>query len=315
MSKVRVVFLGTPDFAVGPLKSMASDEHYHIVEVITQPDRPSGRKMQIQPTPVKEAALELGLKVVNTESVNTPEFIDHLKTLKADVAVVIAFGQIVSQEFLSLFPYGAVNIHGSLLPRWRGAAPIQRAIEAGDIETGVALQIVVKALDAGPVLGVRKIPLAEEDTASRVYEKLKVLSSELLEIELMDYIRGNLTGEKQDESEVTIAKKLKKEEGQISWAEPSQTIVNKVRAFDMWPGTWTHWDGKKLKIIKAKSTGIANAPADAGKVIEVESDSFCVGTSDQLVRVLEVQLEGKAKMAVEDFLRGHQIKKGEKLGA
>jgi methionyl-tRNA formyltransferase len=271
MSKVRVVFLGTPDFAVAPLESMAKDEHFEIVEVITQPDRPKGRNMQVHPTPVKECALKLGLPVRNTESVNTPEFIEHLKSLKADVAVVIAFGQIVSEEFLKVFPYGAVNVHGSLLPRWRGAAPIQRAIEAGDAETGVALQIVVKALDAGPVLGVRKIPLTAEDTSSIVYEKLKKLSCELLAIELMDYIRGNLAGQKQDESQVTIAKKLKKEEGLIDWNQPAEKILNKVRAFDVWPGTWTAWNH-------------------------------------------QVQLEGKAKSNVEDFLRGYPLNEGDVLG-
>ena len=310
MSKVRVVFLGTPDFAVTPLESMAKDDHYEIVEVITQPDRPKGRNMQVQPTPVKEAALKLGLPVKNTESVNTPEFIAHLKTLKADVAVVIAFGQIVSEEFLKLFPFGAVNVHGSLLPKWRGAAPIQRSIEAGDKETGVALQNVVKALDAGAILGVRKIPLGPKDTSASTYEKLKNLSSELLEIELMDYVRGNLTGEKQDESKVTIAKKLKKEEGIINWQNTSEVIFNKIRAFDTWPGTWTYWNKKQLKILSATPSESKGAP---GKVIRVEKDAFYVGTGDFSLKITEVQLEGKAKTSVDNFLRGYPLKEGDML--
>ena len=308
MSKVRVVFLGTPDFAVTPLESMARDEHFEIVEVITQPDRPKGRHMHVQPTPVKEMAIKLGLPVVNTESVNTPEFIQHLKELKADVAVVIAFGQIVSQEFLSLFPYGAVNVHGSLLPKWRGAAPIQRSIEAGDKETRVALQIMVKALDAGAVLGVRKIPLTDEETSSSVYEKLKKLSCELLEVELMDYVRGNLTGVKQDESQVTIAKKIKKEEGQIDWTKKAQEISNQIRAFDSWPGTWTYWNQKMLKIIKAVPLEEKGSPAH---IIKIEKDAFYVGAGDFSLKVLEVQLEGKAKTSVESFLRGYPLKEGD----
>lgn len=316
MSKVRVVFLGTPDFAVTPLESMAKDEHFEIVEVITQPDRPKGRNMQVHPTPVKEAALKLNLPVRNTESVNTPEFIAHLKSLKADVAVVIAFGQIVSEEFLKLFPFGAVNVHGSLLPKWRGAAPIQRSIEAGDKETGVALQIVVKALDAGAVLGVRKIPLGPKDTSASVYEKLKNLSNELLAVELMDYIRGNLAGEKQDESQVTIAKKLKKEEGIINWKRKSEEIFNQIRAFDVWPGTWTIWNKKQLKILSATpaelslgmSGGMSGSP---GKVIKVEKDAFYVGTGDFSLKVTEVQLEGKAKTSVDNFLRGYPLKEGD----
>jgi len=308
MSKVRVVFLGTPDFAVTPLMSMAKDEHFEIVEVITQPDRPKGRNMQVHPTPVKEAAIQLNLPVRNTESVNTPEFIAHLKSLKADVAVVIAFGQIVSEEFLKLFPFGAVNVHGSLLPKWRGAAPIQRSIEAGDKETGVALQIVVKALDAGAVLGVRKIPLGPKDTSASVYEKLKNLSSELLEVELMDYIRGNLAGEKQDESKVTIAKKLKKEEGLINWSKKSEEIFNQIRAFDVWPGTWTTWNKKQLKIISAVPAEPKGSP---GKVIKTDKDAFYVGTGDFSLKVTEVQLEGKAKTSVDNFLRGYPLKEGD----
>ncbi|MES2767922.1 MAG: methionyl-tRNA formyltransferase [Bdellovibrionota bacterium] len=308
MSKVRVVFLGTPDFAVTPLMSMAKDDHFQIVEVITQPDRPKGRNMQVQSTPVKEAALKLELPVRNTESVNTPEFIAHLKSLKADVAVVIAFGQIVSEEFLKLFPFGAVNVHGSLLPKWRGAAPIQRSVEAGDKETGVALQIVVKALDAGAILGVRKIPLSPRDTSASVYEKLKNLSSELLEIELMDYIRGNLMGEKQDESKVTIAKKLKKEEGIINWQSKAEEIFNKIRAFDIWPGTWTYWNKKQLKILSAEPAETKGAP---GKVIRVEKDAFYVGTGDFSLKITEVQLEGKAKTSVDNFLRGYSLKEGD----
>ena len=308
MSKVRVVFLGTPDFAVTPLESMAKDDHFEIVEVITQPDRPKGRNMQVHPTPVKEAALKLNIPVRNTESVNTTEFIAHLKSLKADVAVVIAFGQIVSEEFLKLFPFGAVNVHGSLLPKWRGAAPIQRSIEAGDKETGVALQIVVKALDAGAVLGVRKIPLGPKDTSASVYEKLKNLSSELLEVELMDYIRGNLAGEKQDESKVTIAKKLKKEEGLINWTKKSEEIFNQIRAFDVWPGTWTTWNKKQLKIISAVP---AEAKGSPGKVIKTDKDAFYVGTGDFSLKVTEVQLEGKAKTSVDNFLRGYPLKEGD----
>lgn len=303
--------MGTPDFAVTPLESMAKDDHFEIVEVITQPDKPRGRNMQVQPTPVKEAALKLGLPVRNTESVNTPEFIDHLKKLKADVAVVIAFGQIVSEEFLKLFPYGAVNVHGSLLPKWRGAAPIQRSIEAGDKETGVALQIMVKALDAGAVLGVRKIPLTPADTSSSVYEKLKNLSSDLLAIELMDYVRGNLSGQKQDESKVSIAKKLKKEESVINWNLKSEEIFNKIRAFDVWPGTVTTWNGKQLKILKATPSESKGSP---GKVLRMDKEAIYVGTGDFSLKITEVQLEGKARTSVENFLRGYPVKEGDILG-
>jgi len=314
MSKVRVVFLGTPDFAVAPLESMAKDEHFEIVHVITQPDKPRGRNMVVSGSPVKQAAEKLGLPVTATESVNKPEFLEFLKTLQADVAVVIAFGQIVSQEFLNAFPFKAVNIHGSLLPRWRGAAPIQRAIQYGDHETGVALQIMVQQLDAGPVLGVRKVPITAEDTSSIMYEKLKTLSCDLLHVELMDYIRGNLTGVKQDESQVVIAKKIKKEEGLIDWGKVCVDVANQIKAFDVWPGSWTHYNGKQLKIIRAMAVVRNNNDHEKpGQILDIEKDSFTVICGGGALKVLEVQLEGKSKMTAGDFLRGYPLKKGELL--
>lgn len=310
MSKVRVVFLGTPDFAVTPLEFLAQDDHFEIVQVISQPDRKRDR-MKMAPSPVKETALRLGLPVQTTESVNTPEFLNTLKACQANVAVVIAFGQIVSQDFLNLFPFGAVNVHGSLLPRWRGAAPIQRAIEAGDSETGVALQIMVKQLDAGPVLGVRKTPILDTDNASTIYEKLKQLSCELLHVELMDYIRGNLVGQKQDESLVTIAPKISKTEGLVNWKENSKMIWNKMRAFSSWPGIWTHWNEKKMFIRNAKPT---RGSGDPGKVLQVQADRVVVACGEGALEILEVQLESKGLQAVETFLRGHKIEVGDTLG-
>ncbi len=309
MSKVRVIFLGTPDFAVTPLEAMAQDDHFDIVHVISQPDKPRDR-MKLTPSPVKQKALELGLPVTTTESVNTPDFIDFVKSLKADVAVVIAFGQIVSQQFLESFPFGAVNVHGSLLPKWRGAAPIQRSLEAGEEETGVALQVMVKQLDAGPVLGVRKLQVTEEDDATSIYEKLKQLSCELLHVELMDYVRGHLVGQKQDESLVTIAKKIKKEEGEIDWNQSAQSIRNKMRAFAGWPGVWSYYQGKSLKILNCKVEKIKAKP---GVVNEVTKNSFVVGCGEDSLRIFEVQPESKSKQLVESFLRGYPIKTGDVL--
>lgn len=309
MSRVRVVFLGTPDFAVTPLESMAKDDHFEIVHVISQPDKPRDR-MKLTPSPVKQKALDLGLPVTTTQSVNTPEFLEFVKTLKADVAVVIAFGQIVSQDFLNSFPFGAVNVHGSLLPKWRGAAPIQRSIEAGETETGVALQIMVKQLDAGPVLGVRKLQVTDEDGASVVYEKLKNLSCELLHVELMDYVRGHLVGVKQDESQVTIAKKIKKEEGEINWQLSAQAIQNKIRAFEGWPGVWTYLDGKILKILKAKAL---KKNAKPGVVQDITRSSFIVGCGEGALEIYEVQPESKSKLSSEAFLRGYPLKVGQEF--
>ena len=199
MSRVRVLFLGTPEFAVTSLQRLIDDEHFEVVAVVSQPDRPAGRKMQLKPSPVKEVALAKGLPVFTPETVNTEEFRAKILELKPESAAVVAFGQILGQKFLDLFPKGCVNVHGSLLPRWRGAAPIQRAVMAGDAETGVALQIVVRKLDAGPVLGIRRLPLSDSMNAFELHEALKGLGADLLHVEYIDYLRGNLFPIAQDE--------------------------------------------------------------------------------------------------------------------
>lgn len=312
MKPFRVIFLGTPDFAVGPLKELARNPQFEIVHVVSQPDKPKGRSMQLSPSPVKETALKLNLPVNATENVNTEDFLKFVRELKADIAVVIAFGQIVSQEFLDAFPFGCVNVHGSLLPKWRGAAPIQRSIQNGDTETGVALQIMVYALDAGPVLGVRKIPLTEMDTSSVVYEKLKKLSCELLNVELVEYLKGNLKAKPQDETQVTIAKKIKKEEGAVDWNKDASFIVNSIRAFDVWPGTWAKLSsGKTLKIIKA--TVDKTYQVEPGKIVKIDKDSITVACGQNSLKIYEVQLESKARQSVETFLRGYPLKEGEFL--
>lgn len=192
MSRVRILFLGTPEFAVSSLQRLIDDAHFEVVGVVSQPDRPAGRKMQLKPSPVKELALKAGLAVFTPETVNTEEFRAQILELKPESAVVVAFGQILGQKFLDLFPKACVNVHGSLLPLWRGAAPIQRAVMAGDSTSGVSLQIVVRKLDAGPVLGERRLILDDSVNAAQLYDALKVLGADLLHVEYMDYLRGNL---------------------------------------------------------------------------------------------------------------------------
>lgn len=313
--------MGTPDFARTALESMVADEHFEIVAVVTQPDRPAGRKMKLTPSPVKEFALEKGLTVFSPETVNTPEFRAEIEKLGAESAVVVAFGQLLGDAFLALFPKGAVNVHGSLLPLWRGAAPIQRSLMAGDAETGVALQMVVKKLDAGAVLGVRKIALTEDDTAANIYPVLSKLGCELLSTEYMDYLRGNLIPVPQDEALVTIAPKIKKSESAIDWTRPAAEIVNLVRGLALGPvpharrAATGDGGGATFKVHRAKlvsgSTKSGKAP---GTVIEVDDESFVVLAGDgNSVRVIEAQPESRAKMAVRDYLKGYPMSVGEVL--
>ncbi len=314
MSEIRVCFLGTPEFAATSMQRVLSDEHYKIVGVVTQPDRPAGRKLQLTPSPVKKLALEQGLPILTPENLRKdPAALEIIKSWKAEIAVVVAFGQILDQEFLSLFRYGCVNVHSSLLPRWRGAAPIQRAVEAGDKQTGVCLQKVVLKLDAGDVIGKRIVELNDEINSLELHDRLATLGGDLLHVDLMDFIRGNLVAVPQDESLVTYAKKIEKSESEIQFSLSARVIHNKVRAFAWGPGTYTSFEGKRLKIHKTRivdetSTGIH------GKIIEIQKESFLVQTALGVLEVLEVQPESKSKMTAQDFITGFKVEKGVILG-
>lgn len=311
MSVVRVCFLGTPDFAAKHLETLLSDDHYKVVGVVTQPDRPSGRKMQLTPSPVKELALKNNLEVITPENLRKePEAFEKIKSWQAEVAVVVAFGQILSQDFLDSFTYGAVNVHGSLLPKWRGAAPIQRSIEAGDAVTGVCLQRMVKKLDAGPVIGERRVQLDSEINATELYDRLAVLGCELLHVELMDYIRGNLAPQAQDESLVTIAPKIEKEESLLDFSKPALSLHNKIRAFSMGPGTFVNFQSKRLKIHKTKVVDTSSS-VKPGEVAAVSVSELLIQTSQGQLSLLEVQPESKNKMPIADFLKSHNLVKGQ----
>ena len=317
MSVIRVCFLGTPDFAAKHLQTLLDDDHFQVVGVVTQPDRPSGRKMQLTPSPVKELALKNNLPVLTPENLRKePEVFEQIKAWQAEVAVVVAFGQILSQEFLESFTYGAVNVHGSLLPKWRGAAPIQRSIEAGDKVTGVCLQRMVKKLDAGPVIGERRVQLDSEINATELYGRLAVLGCELLQVELMDYVRGNLAPLVQDEASVTFAPKIEKEESLLDFSKSAESLHNKIRAFSMGPGTYLNFQGKRLKIHKTKAVaGSANVQSNIlpGQVASVSSTELLIQTADGQLSLLEVQPESKNRMPIADFLKAHPLVKGQSL--
>lgn len=323
MSRIRILFLGTPDFAVYALESLLKDEHFEVVGVVTQPDRPAGRNMKLSPSPVKEIALKNNLKLFTPQTVNTEEFRQEMLALKAESAVVVAFGQILGQKFLDLFPLGCVNIHASLLPKWRGAAPIQRSIMAGDSETGVALQKIVLKLDAGDVLGIRKIEITEDMNAIELYEALKKLGSELLNMEYMDYLRGNITGIVQDESQVSIAPKIAKSEAGIDWSQTAFQVSCLIRGLAMGPIPFAMRLESKdnsesvLKMLKIHRVKVQTLRAKnqyaPGTIIDLSPKSFTVACGQDALEVFEVQPESKSRMKVEDYLRGYPLKKGDIL--
>jgi methionyl-tRNA formyltransferase len=308
----RVVYLGTPQFAVEPLKVLLDHPKIEIVKVITQPDRPAGRKMKLCPSPVKVFCQDEGVPFETIENVNEESVIEGLKALNADVGMIVAFGQILRKNFLELFPKGVVNIHGSLLPRWRGAAPIQRALMEGDLETGVSLQKVVRKLDAGDVVGKVAIRIREDHNSATLFEELTHLCCQLVREDFVKYLEGEITPEPQDESMVTIAQKILKEEGLIDWSRPAREIHNRIRGLWGWPGSWTVRDGKPLKVFRCEfEESDRGAP---GEVIEVGKESLLVACKEGALRIFEVQPPNKAQLSVETYLCGYPVKEGERFG-
>lgn len=309
MSKVRTLFLGTPLFAATALESLLKDEHFDIVGVVTQPDRPKGRNLQLSASLVKELAQKNNLKVFTPDKINSPDSLEQLRALKAEIAVVVAFGQILSQEFLDMFNFGAVNVHGSLLPLWRGAAPIQRSLEAGDEVTGVTLQKIVRELDAGDIIGSRKVTLNKDINALELHDILADLSCELLAIDLMDYIRGNLAPRPQDASKATFAPKINKLETQVDWTQGCLKVHNKVRGFLMGPGCWSSIQGKRLKLFKTTPLPLAQLGRAPGHVgLLKNSDQVCVQTGQGCLELLEVQVEGKKRVPALEWWKSLTVK-------
>jgi methionyl-tRNA formyltransferase len=246
----------------------------------------------------------IGRAVLSPETLKEPQITEQIQSWNAEVGVVVAFGQILTEAFMNSFPLGCVNVHGSLLPRWRGAAPIQRSIEAGDKVTGVTLQKMVKRLDAGDVIGGRSLDITPEMDAKELHDKLADLGADLLRVELMDYVRGNLVPLPQDEAKVTYAKKIEKAESQIDWNLPAEKIHNKVRAFVMGPGTFATIKGMKLKIHKTRPAGSSKRSDPPGSLVSDKS-KLLVQTGEGLLELLVVQPESRNKMTAVEFLKGY----------
>jgi methionyl-tRNA formyltransferase len=293
---------------------MIKDPHYEVVGVITQPDRPAGRKLQLQPSPVKALVKPLGIPVLTPEDINAPEVLEAIQTLKAEVVVVVAFGQILKKRFLEAFPARVVNVHASLLPRWRGAAPMQRALMAGDKEGGVSLQVMVRKLDAGPILGERKFELPPAMNALELYEKCMVAGAQLIEVSLMDYLRGNLTPVPQDDSHATYAPKIEKQEADLDWSESAEALHNKVRGLYLAPVAQAYRDGKRVKIYRTCVRDESSASLRPGQALEVTDKSLIVQCGKGSLELLEVQPESRAKMPIEAYLRGYPMSKGDSFG-
>jgi len=309
---MRVLFMGTPDFAIPSLKALASDKAFKPVAVFTQPDRPAGRGMKLKKPPVKELAEKLGIPLYQPENINSAEAFKILSDYAPDVICVVAYAQFLTQKILDCSQYGCVNVHSSLLPQLRGAAPIQWAIVRGFRETGVTTMKLVKKMDAGPIYLQKKTLIENKDTGQTLHDRLAEMGGVILLETLKGLEKGTLTPKEQNESEATYASILKKENGLIHWSSTSLEIFNLVRGFTPWPGTYTYFEKKRLKVHKLEMTSELFLEFNKyvpGRLLQKEGSLF-VKTGDGWLRLLELQLEGKTKVLAEQFLRIIEIDAG-----
>ena len=308
---MNIVFMGTPDFAVGTLETLINSEH-DVTAVVTQPDKPKGRGGKMMFTPVKEAAVKAGIEVYQPQKVKDAEFIGVLKKLNPDVIVVVAFGQILPKEILELPKYGCINVHASLLPRWRGAAPMQWAILEGDEKTGVTTMQMAEGLDTGDMLLKAETVIEKEDTAETIHDRLSEMGKDLLLETLEKVEKGEIVPQKQDDSLSCYAKMLKKDMGKIDMNWDAAKVERYIRGMNSWPSAYAEFRGKTLKLWRANVLPW-NTGHKPGMVVDVLKNSFIVQTGDGCLELLEVQLEGKKRMDAGSFLRGVKIEKGDCL--
>lgn len=309
---MKIIFMGTPDFAVGTLRSLAEAGH-EITLVVSQPDKPKGRGHAMVPTPVKVVAEELGIPVF--QPVKIREAKDVLEKTEADVCVVAAFGQIIPASILHMKKYGCINVHASLLPKYRGAAPIQWAVIDGEKESGVTIMQMDEGLDTGDMLAKAIVPLGEKETGGSLFDKLSEAGGRLCVETLAKLEKGEITPEKQGESPTAYASMLDKKMGNIDWNKSAVVIERLVRGLNPWPSAYTHLDGKTLKIWACDVLPQSASKGESGEILEVTKDAIHVQTGDGILVLREIQLAGKARMDAGAFLRGYKVVPGTVLSA
>ena len=307
---MKIIFMGTPDFAAASLEALIASRH-EIQAVVTQPDKPKGRKGELTPSPVKVIAKREGIKVYQPLKVRDEEFVKTLRAYNPDVMVVVAFGQIIPLSILKMPKYGCVNIHGSLLPKYRGAAPIQWAVLDGEKETGITTILMDEGIDTGDILLKKTIQIDTDETSGSLFDKLMALGAETILETLDELEKGNLTPTKQGESPTVYAKMLTKAMGLIDFTRSAKELDCFVRGMDPWPSAYTLLSGKTLKLWKVRAV---EESGKAGSVIEIGKESFNIACGEGAIEVLEVQLEGKKRMSAGDFLKGSTLNIGQELG-
>jgi methionyl-tRNA formyltransferase len=309
---LKVLFLGTAEFACPTLEALLASPH-EVIGVVTQPDRPKGRGRKTVPTPVKSLAQNAGLPVYQPEKIRDPVFLEVLHSIQPEIMVVVAYGQILSAPVLAIPPRGCVNVHGSLLPRYRGAAPIVRAILGGETQTGITTMIMDSGMDTGPILLTEETEIGEEDTSGTLHDRLARIGARLLLRTLERLETNTLIPKPQDSALATLAPKIEKEEARIRWSAPAQQTFNQIRAFDPWPGAFTFLAGRILKLFRPRL--IEGEPKEApGTIVQASDEGLRVAAPQGYLLIREAQAESRPRMRVSDFLRGNPIAAAARLG-
>ncbi|MCS7338278.1 MAG: methionyl-tRNA formyltransferase [Verrucomicrobiae bacterium] len=315
MEPLRVVFMGTAELACPSLAALAARPEYKLVAVVTQPDKPKGRGLEVQPSPVKRLARELELELLQPEKARDPAFIAALETLAPELIIVAAYGQILPEAILRIPRHGCLNVHASLLPKYRGAAPIQWAILNDETETGVTIMKIDAGLDTGDIVAQRATPIHPHDTAQTLHDRLARMGAELLVEVLPDYLAGKIQPRPQPKEGATYAPKIQKEHGKIDWTQPARKVWNQVRGLVPWPGAFTYLrtgaGHALLKIWRAEV--VPDASGAPGAVLNVSKSGIDVACGRDALRILELQLQDRRKMTAQEFIAGHQLRQGDVL--
>lgn len=314
MSALRIIFMGTPELAAASLAALLREPAFQVVAVVTQPDRPKGRDLKLQPSPVKELALANNLPVLQPLKARDEKFVATLRDFCPDLIAVAAFGQILPQSILSLPRFGCLNVHTSLLPKYRGAAPIQSAIMNGDAETGVTIMKMDVGLDTGDILTQQRTAIVASDNAATLHDRLAQIGAELLVTTIVDFTSGRITPTPQAHDQATHVSKLRKEDGRIQWSQPAVQIWNRIRAFTPWPGAFTNLPSqKKLGSIKLWQAEVISASGPAGAIYSADKSGIVVGCGVDALRILSLQREGGRRMTAAEFIAGNPLAVGDRF--
>jgi methionyl-tRNA formyltransferase len=310
---LRVIFMGTPDLSCAVLRALLTAPDFQVIAVVTQPDKPKGRDLKLRPSPVKELAVGRGLPVLQPERARNEVFIEQLRVLQPDLIAVAAYGQILPPNILELPRFDCINVHTSLLPKYRGAAPIQWAILNDEAETGVTIMKMDAGMDTGDILSQERTPIAPEDTSETLHDRLADMGARLLVRTIPDYVAGAVQARPQPAEGVTYAPKIKKEDGRLDWTQPARALWNRVRGLTPWPGAFTHLTEPHQPLLKIWKAELIAGSGKAGEILQADKAAIVVACGCDALRILEVQREGGRRLKAQEFLAGHKLTPGERL--